>query len=42
LSLGQVRAALHELIAERAGGAPARRWWDAMRDDDTSGPDGRS
>jgi hypothetical protein len=37
LSLGQVRAALHALIAERAGGAPARRWWDAMRDD--AGPD---
>ncbi len=34
LSLGQVRAALHALIAERAGGAPTRRWWDAMKDDD--------
>ena len=34
LSLGQVRAMLHELIAERVAGAPpARRWWDAMRDD---------
>jgi hypothetical protein len=21
------------LIAERAGGAPSRRWWDAMRDE---------
>ena len=34
LSLGQVRAALHALIAQRAGGAPTRRWWDAMKDDD--------
>ena len=33
LSLGQVRAALHALIAERAGGTPARRWWDAMKDE---------
>ena len=40
LTLGQVRAALHALIAERAGGtAPARRWWDAMRSDDTPRPD---
>jgi hypothetical protein len=42
LSLGQGRAALHELIAERAGGAPPRRWWDAMRDDDTPDTEGRS
>jgi hypothetical protein len=33
LSLGQVRALLHELIARRDGGPPARKWWDAMRDD---------
>ena len=33
LSLGQVRAALHGLIAERAGGAPSRRWWTAMKDE---------
>jgi len=33
LSLGQVRAALHALIAERAGSTPARRWWDAMKDE---------
>ena len=32
-SLGQVRSVLHALIAARAGGAPARRWFDAMRDD---------
>lgn len=31
LSLAQVRGVLHELIAARDGGAPARRWWDAMR-----------
>ena len=34
LSLGQVRAALHALIAERAGGTPAHRWRDAMKHDD--------
>ena len=34
LSLGQVRSALHALIAERAGGAPTRRWWEAMNADD--------
>jgi hypothetical protein len=39
LTLGQVRAALHGLIAERAGGAPARRWWDAMRADGGSDAD---
>lgn len=33
LSLLQVRGLLHELIAERTGGAPQRRWWDAMRND---------
>ncbi len=37
LSLGQVRAALHALIAERAGGTPTRRWWDAMNDDADAG-----
>ena len=34
MRLGEVRAALHAAIAERALGAPTRRWWDAMRDDD--------
>jgi hypothetical protein len=38
LSLGQVRAALHALIAERAGGMPSRRWWEAMNDDETQTP----
>ena len=33
LSLGQVRALLHGLIAQRAGGPPSRKWWDAMRDE---------
>jgi len=42
LSLGQVRAALHALIAERAGGMPARRWWDAMREEGSSGEEGAS
>lgn len=36
LTLSQVRAALHGLIAEKHGGAPMRRWWDAMRDDDAA------
>ena len=38
LSLGQVRAALHGLIAERAGGTPSRRWWEAMNDDEPPAP----
>jgi hypothetical protein len=33
LSLAQVRGVLHDLIAARDGGTPARRWWDAMRDE---------
>jgi hypothetical protein len=33
LSLGQVRGALHALIAARAGGTLTRRWWDAMKDE---------
>ncbi|HEY2027456.1 MAG TPA: hypothetical protein VGG78_10630 [Gemmatimonadaceae bacterium] len=40
LSLAQVRGALHALIAERQGGLPARRWWDAMRDDTDTGQGG--
>jgi hypothetical protein len=36
LSLAQVRGVLHALIADRDGGEPPRRWWDAMRDDDPS------
>jgi hypothetical protein len=33
LRLAEVRAALDAAIAERAGAAPKRRWWDAMRDE---------
>jgi len=33
LSLSEVRAALHAAVAERAEGAPRRRWWDVMRDE---------
>jgi len=33
LSLSEVRAALFAAVGERASGAPARRWWDAMRDE---------
>jgi hypothetical protein len=33
MSLSEVRAALHSAVADRAHGAPARRWWDAMRDE---------
>jgi hypothetical protein len=38
LSLAQVRAALHALIAARAGGVPTRRWYEAMNDDEAAGP----
>jgi hypothetical protein len=35
MRLGEARAVLDALIAERReGAAPQRRWWDAMRDDD--------
>jgi len=40
MSLAEVRAALHGVLAERAQGAPTRRWWDAMRDDGDSGASG--
>lgn len=33
LHLADVRAALDVAIVERAGAAPTRRWWDAMRDE---------
>ena len=32
-SLSDVKTLLDELIAGRRGTAPARRWWDAMRDE---------
>ena len=31
--LDDVRGVLERLITERIGGQPARRWWDAMRDE---------
>ena len=36
MRLDEVRAALEALIRARHGGAPARRWWDAMNADDTA------
>jgi hypothetical protein len=32
--IADVKALLDRLIADKQGQAPARRWWDAMRDDD--------
>ena len=32
LSLNEVKRVLDDLIARAPGGAPKRRWWDAMRD----------
>lgn len=32
LPLGDVKRLLDELIARAPGGAPTRKWWDAMRD----------
>lgn len=41
LSLSEVRAALFAAVAERTSGTPARRWWDAMRDESgDAGPGG--
>jgi hypothetical protein len=34
LPLAQVRGVLHALIAERHGGTPSRRWYEAMNDDE--------
>ena len=43
MSLGEVRTALHNAIAERAQGTPGRRWWDVMRSEDhDSGASGAS
>jgi hypothetical protein len=39
LSLGQVRGVLHALIANHLGGAPTRRWFDAMHDDSDADDD---
>lgn len=37
MPLSEVKAVLDQLIA-RASGAPRRKWWDAMRDDDGGDP----
>src|SRR5262249_2212304 len=34
-SLADVKGLPDQLIRERTGSPPRRRWWDAMRDDDT-------
>lgn len=36
LPLTRIKAVLDELIARASGGAPKRKWWDAMRDPDES------
>jgi hypothetical protein len=36
LPLNRIKAVLDELIARAPGGAPKRKWWDAMRDPDES------
>ncbi|MDB4916978.1 MAG: hypothetical protein JWM95_4622 [Gemmatimonadetes bacterium] len=33
LALGQVRGALHALIAQKNSGAPTRKWYEVMRDE---------
>jgi hypothetical protein len=38
--LSEVKRTLDALIAERCGGAPKRRWWDAMRDEGGHGEGG--
>jgi hypothetical protein len=39
MPLGDVKSLLDELIAERAGHEPTRRWWDAMREGSDQGGD---
>ena len=34
LPLNSIKTVLDELIARASGGAPKRKWWDAMRDPD--------
>ncbi|HVA57832.1 MAG TPA: hypothetical protein VNF92_08075 [Gemmatimonadaceae bacterium] len=38
IALAEVKRTLDALIAGRAAGAPARRWWDATRADDAGSP----
>ena len=35
--LSEVKALLDRVIAAKAGGAPSRRWWDAMREEGSDG-----
>lgn len=37
MSLNDVKRVLDALIAQSSGGLPARKWWDAMADDDSAG-----
>lgn len=37
MPLGDTKRVLDELIARAAGGAPKRKWWDAMNADDSHG-----
>ena len=37
LPLAAAKGLLDACVAAAAGGTPARRWWDAMRDDDPAG-----
>ena len=34
MSLADVKRVLDALIAQSPAGAPKRKWWDAMQDDD--------
>jgi hypothetical protein len=36
MALADVKRVLDELIARAPGGVPRRKWWDAMRDDDSA------
>jgi hypothetical protein len=41
MALSDVKRVLDDLIARTPGGAPKRKWWDAMRDEDDSGAPSR-
>jgi hypothetical protein len=38
ITLSAAKQLLDHLVATSAGGAPTRRWWDAMRAEDSEGP----
>jgi len=38
LTLSAAKQILDQLVAASTGGAPTRRWWDAMRAEDAEGP----